>query len=319
MNITDLCDSLSGLETSSSAALGAPGSRRRQFVIGSAAGGAGLVLSLALPLTATRALAATGAAENGQPEINAWVVISPDDTVTIRIARSEMGQGTLTGLAQLAAEELECDWSKVTTEYPTPGENLARDRVWGSFSTGGSRGIRESHQIVREGGAAARQMLMQAAADAWKVPVSECQAANSLITHKPTGKTKTFGDVATAAAEIVPPTEIKLKDPAEWKLIGKPLKRLDTVEKLTGKQIYGADLTLPGMLNAAIRACPEFGGRLGSFDDSTVKSMPGVKAVLRVDDTAVAVVAERWWQVKKAMDALPITCESGPNNDMSCD
>jgi isoquinoline 1-oxidoreductase beta subunit len=109
------------------------------------------------------------------PEVNAWVVMQPDDTVVIRIARSEMGQGTLTGLAQLVAEELECDWAKVTTEYPTPGQNLARNRVWGNFSTGGSRGIRESHDYVRKGGAAARMMLVQAAADEWKVPATECR------------------------------------------------------------------------------------------------------------------------------------------------
>ena len=104
------------------------------------------------------------------------MVVKPDDTVVIRIARSEMGQGTLTGLAQLVAEELECDWAKVTTEYPTPGQNLARERVWGNFSTGGSRGIRESHDYVRKGGATAREMLIQAAAQGWKVPAGECRA-----------------------------------------------------------------------------------------------------------------------------------------------
>ena len=119
-------------------------------------------------------------AADGSPEIGVWVVIQPDDTVVIRIARSEMGQGTLTGLAQLVAEELECDWSKVTTEYPTPGQSVARKRAWGDFSTGGSRGIRESHEYVREGGAAARMMLIQAAANEWKVPASECSATNSI-------------------------------------------------------------------------------------------------------------------------------------------
>ena len=117
------------------------------------------------------------------PEVNAWVVIQPDDTVVIRIARSEMGQGTLTGLAQMVAEELECDWGKVTTEYPTPQENVKRDRIWGDFATGGSRGIRTSHQYVREGGAAARMMLVEAAATEWGVPAAECTAEKSVITH----------------------------------------------------------------------------------------------------------------------------------------
>ena len=163
-----------------------------------------------------------GAGRRARPEINAWVVVKPDDTVVIRIARSEMGQGTLTGLAQLVAEELECDWAKVTTEYPTPGQNLARNRVWGNFSTGGSRGIRESHDYVRKGGATARMMLVQAAADEWKVPAAECSAANSVITHTPTGrKTTSYGKVAAAAAKLTPPADVTLKDPKDWKIAGK--------------------------------------------------------------------------------------------------
>ena len=162
---------------------------RRTFVVGTAT--AGLSLGFNVPfLTSTSA--------QGAPEINAWVVIKPDDTVVIRIARSEMGQGTLTGLAQMVAEELECDWSKVTTEYPTPGQSVARKNPWGDFGTGGSRGIRTSHDYVRKGGAAARMMLVGAAAAEWKVPVSECSAANSVITHKPSGRTTTYGKVAAA-------------------------------------------------------------------------------------------------------------------------
>ncbi|MEJ2308863.1 MAG: molybdopterin-dependent oxidoreductase [Gammaproteobacteria bacterium] len=286
---------------------------RREFLIGMTAAGAGFSLGMALPAMAAKSAQSGGAPGAGTPEINAWVVIEPDDTVIIRIARSEMGQGTLTGLAQLVAEELECDWSKVTTEYPTPGQSLARDRAWGSFSTGGSQGIRGSHDYVRKGGAVARQMLIEAAAEAWDVPMEECSAANSVITHGPSGRTTTYGKVATAAAELIPPFEVELKDPSEWKLIGKPVKRLDTVDKLTGKQVFGADLTLPGMLNAAIRQCPTFGGRLASFDDTRVKGMPGVRKVVRVEENAVAVVADTWWQAKTALDALPVTWDRGEN------
>src|SRR5262249_53879180 len=157
----------------------------------------------------------------GSPEVNAWVVIRPADTVVIRVARSEMGQGTLTGLAQLVAEELECDWSKVTTEYPTPGQNLARKRVWGDMSTGGSRGIRDSQDYGRKGGAAGREMLKQAAANEWKAPVSEVSAANGVITHTPSGRTTTYGKVAEAAAKLEPPKDVKLKDPKDWKIAGK--------------------------------------------------------------------------------------------------
>src|ERR671937_412853 len=180
---------------------------RRSFVIGSAAAGAGLAVGLKIPFGTS-----VVRAQDGSPEVTAWVVIRPDDTVVIRVARSEMGQGTLTGLAQMVAEELECDWSKVRTEYPTPGQSVKRKRVWGDFSTGGSRGIRDSHQYVREGGAAARDMLIRAAAAGWGVPAEECNAANSIITHKPSGKTTTFGKVAGAAAKLDPPKEIKLKD-----------------------------------------------------------------------------------------------------------
>jgi isoquinoline 1-oxidoreductase beta subunit len=256
-------------------------------------------------------------AQDGSPEINAWVVIQPNDRVVIRMARSEMGQGTITGLAQLVAEELECDWNKVTYEYPTPGTSLKRKRVWGDFSTGGSRGIRTSHDYVRMGGATARVMLIQAAANQWKVPASECVAANSVITHKASGRKTTYGKVAEAAARLEPPKDVKLKDPKEWKLIGKPVKRLDTVDKVNGKQVYGFDLKLPGMLNAAIKDCPVFGGKVKSFDAGRVTSMNGVKKVVAVGDSAVAVVAETWWQAKTALDALPIQWDEGPNAKVS--
>ena len=167
-------------------------------------------------------------AADGTPEVNAWVVINPDDTVVIRIASSEMGQGTLTGLAQLVAEELDCDWSKVSTEFPTPGQNLARKRVWGDYFTAGSQGIRSSQELVRKGGAAARMMLIQAAADDWNVPAAECSAANSVITHEKSGRKTTFGKVANAAVKLDPPKDIPLKDPKTWTIAGQPLKRLDT-------------------------------------------------------------------------------------------
>src|SRR5436853_7158965 len=263
-----------------------PKLNRRSFVIGSAAVGAGLALGLKIPFGAS-----VVRAQDGSPEVTAWVVIRPDDTVVIRIARTEMGQGTLTGLAQMVAEELECDWNKVVTEYPTPGQSVARKRVWGDFSTGGSRGIRESNEYVRKGGATARVMLVQAAADAWKVPASECSAANSVITHKPTGRTTTYGKVAEAAAKLTPPADVPLKDPKEWKIIGKSVKRLDTIDKVTGAQVYGADLKLPGMLNATIKECPVFGGKVKNFEADKIKSMPGVRHVVKVGETAVAVVA----------------------------
>lgn len=286
---------------------------RRRFVVGSGAIAGGLSLGFHLPFASD----AHAQAQASVPEVNAWVVVKPDDTVVVRIARSEMGQGTLTGLAQMVAEELEADWSKVTTEYPTPGQNLARNRIWRNFSTGGSRGIRESHEYVRQGGAAARMMLVQAAADAWKVPVSECRARASVVTHAPSGRRARYGELAAAAAKLPVPESPPLKDPKDWTLIGKPLPRLDTAPKLDGSLVYGADLRLPGMLNAAIRACPVFGGKVTAFDAAKVQSMPGVRRVMQVGDNAVAVVADHWWQARTALEALPITWDEGPSAKVS--
>ncbi|MEO8523507.1 MAG: molybdopterin cofactor-binding domain-containing protein [Caldimonas sp.] len=281
---------------------------RRTF-LGSAAAGAGaFVFGFYLPPV-------EGAGTT--PELNAWVVVNPDESVVIRIARSEMGQGSLTGLAQLVAEELDCDWARVRTEFPTPGQSLARNRAWGSFSTGGSRGIRDSNDYVRKGGAAARMMLVQAAADSWKVPVVECSAASSVITHGPSGRKTTYGKVCAAASRLAAPTELRLKDPKDWKIAGKRIKRLDTASKLNGSQVYAMDLKLPGMLNAAIRDCPVFGGKVKSFDAAAVSDRPGIVKVVQVGDSAVAVVADTWCRARNAVEALKIEWDEGPNATVS--
>jgi isoquinoline 1-oxidoreductase beta subunit len=292
----------------------APKFSRRTFVVGSAAmAGGGLALGLNVPFIDE------AAAQAGATEVNVWVAIKPDDTCVIRIARSEMGQGTLTGLAQLVAEELECDWKKVTTEGVSPSRNLASKRAWGEMGTGGSRGIRTSQDYVRRGGAAARMMLLQAAADQWKVPVGEVTVANGIITHAASKRATSYGKVAAAAAKITPPDlkAITLKDPKSWTIAGKPLKRLDTADKLNGQKVYAIDVKLPGMLNAAIKDCPVYGGRLVSFDDAKIAKMPGVKKVVKVKDTAVAVVADTWWRAKTALDALPIVWDEGQNGNVS--
>ena len=281
---------------------------RRAFVIGTAAAGAGLTVGFSLD---------PADAADATPEVNAWAVINPDDSVVIRIAKSEMGQGTLTGLAQLTAEELGCDWSKVSTEFPTPGQNVARKRVWGDYFTAGSQGVRSSQELVRKGGAAARMMLIQAAANDWKVPAEECSAANSVISHTKTDRKTTFGKVAAAAAKIDPPKDIPLKDPKTWTIAGKPLKRLDTPPKIVGKPLYGIDVREPNMLYAAISQCPVFGGKLQSVDEAKVHDMPGVKKVVKVGDNSVAVVADSWWRAKKALEAMPISWDEGENVKVS--
>jgi isoquinoline 1-oxidoreductase beta subunit len=290
-----------------------PKMNRRTFVVTAAAAGGGLALGLDLPLGGPQPILA----QDGSPEITAWVVVRPDDTVVVRVARAEMGQGSLTGLVQLVAEELDCDWSKVKWETPTPGQNLARKRAWGDYATVGSRAIRTSHEYVRKGGATAREMLIEAAANEWKVAASECSASSGVITHKSSGRTTTYGKVAMAAAKLEPPKEVKLKDPKDWKIAGKPLKRLDTADKVTGKAVFSMDVKLPGMLNAAIKESPVFGGKLKSFDPAKVAGMPGVKKVVQSGDAAVAVIADTWWQAKTALDALPIVWDDGPNAKLS--
>ena len=286
---------------------------RRTFVVGSAAASGGLALGFNFSDAGRSARAQNLGID--ATEINAWVVVKPDDTCVIRVARSEMGQGTRTGLAQLVAEELECDWKKVSTESITPGQNLARKRIWGEMGTGGSRGIRTSQDYVRRGGAAARMMLLQAAANEWKVPVSDLKVTDGIITHTPSNRMTSYGNVAGAAAKLTPPDpkSIVLKNPKDWKIAGQAVKRLDTADKLNGSKVFAIDVRLPGMLCAAIKDCPVFGGKVTSYDESKILSRPGVRRVIKVNETAVAVVADTWWRAKSALDALPIEWDDRGN------
>jgi isoquinoline 1-oxidoreductase subunit beta len=284
---------------------------RRSFITSVAAVGGGMALGLRLPESASAAEAATNPAE-----VNAWVVVQPDDTVIIRVARSEMGQGITTALPMLVAEELECDWSKVRAEFPSPEENLRRKRAWGEMSTGGSRSVRTSHEYLRQAGAIAREMLIAAAAARWNVSAAECQAAKSIITHKPSGRTLRFGEVAAAAAKLPPPASPELKDPKKWTLLGTPQKRLDTADKVTGKPIFGIDVRLPNMLYAAIVQSPVFGGTVKSYDEAKIRNLKGVRHVVPLPG-AVAVVADNWWRAKQAVDGLPVTWDDGQNGKVS--
>lgn len=297
-------------------------SSRRHFVVGASAIGAGLAIgfdfSIISAANAAMGTGTTSMAPLATPEIGVWVVVKQNEDIVVRIVRSEMGQGTITGLAQMVAEELQCDWKKVSYEYPSPTESLKRKQAWGSFSTGGSRGIRTSEQYVRKGGAAARMMLIQAAANQWNVPASECVAKDSVITHQPSGRKTTFGKVSVAASQLEVPKDVPLKDPKEWTLIGKPVNRIDGVaDKVSGKQIYAIDLKMPGMLVATIKECPVFGGKVKSYDAAKASSMKGVKKVVQVGDSAVAVVADTFWQAKMGMDAVNISWDNGANGDVS--
>jgi len=285
---------------------------RRAFVLSSAAAGTGLALGFHFP-------AAAQSASGETPEVNAWVVVQTDETCIIRVARAEMGQGTHTGLAQLVAEELDCDWSRVKVQMISPGQNLARKRVWRDMSTGGSRGIRGSQDYMRQGGAAARTVLLQAAANQWGVAVGEVTVSKGVITHTGSGRKLSYGQVASAAAKLTPPDPktLVLRDPRQWKIAGKPLKRVDTALKVMGKQNYAIDTRLPGMVYAAIQASPVFGGKLVSFDASKLKGRKGIQGVYKVDDNAVAVVADNWWRAKMALQDLPIVWNEGANGQES--
>lgn len=284
---------------------------RRDFLRGSSLATGAFVFGFSFPL------GQTALAQSSSSEVNAWVVVQPDDSVLIRIARIEMGQGSLTGLAQLVAEELECDWDNVGYEMVKPGANQERDNIWKSQSTGGSTAIRGSHEYLRQGGAKARAMLVEAAARQWQVPANECSVSKGVISHSVSGKTTRYGAVAALANDVIPPETVALKDPSEWTIAGKPVKRLDTQEKVDGSMIYTSDFTLPGMLIAVPKACPVHGGTLKSFDAKAVKDMAGVKRVVPLDDNAVAVVADTFWHAKKALDALPVKWDLGPNANVS--
>jgi isoquinoline 1-oxidoreductase beta subunit len=283
-----------------------PSSSRRFFLVSAVAMGGGLMLGVNVP-------GAAGAAESegaAGAHIGNWIVIQPDGTIIIRIARSEMGQGSFTALPMLVCEELECDWSKVKGEYASANENL--DNAFGSMATGGSRAIRESQDYLRKAGATAREMLLAAAAQKWGVPRSELRAENSVITHVPTGRTMTYAEVAEAAAKLSPPAEVTLKDPKDWKLIGKVHARIDLPDKVLGRPVYGIDVRIPGMLYATLAQCPVFGGKIGSYDEAKIKDMPGVRQVVSLGN-AVAVVADSYWQAHQALAALPVTWDEGAN------
>jgi isoquinoline 1-oxidoreductase beta subunit len=284
---------------------------RRSFLIGAGAVGGGFTLALTVPFSPTRVRASDGPAE-----INCWVVIAPDNTVTIRVARSEMGQGALTGLAMLVAEELECDWATVRTDFVSPVDNLERNRIWGDLATGASRSIASSQDYLRQAGAVARVMLIAAAAARWNVPPAQCAAHNSTITHAESGRSVTFGAVAEDAATMPVPVDVELKQPSDWKLAGTARRRLDVPDKITAKTIYAIDVRLPGMLYAAIVQCPIFQGTLKSVDESSIAGMRGVRRVVRMPD-AVAVVADSWWRARCAVETLKVTWDDGGNGQLS--
>ena len=284
---------------------------RREFLKASAAVGGGLALEFYIAGTALAQ--AQGAAP---AEVTHWILIHPDDRVVIRIARSEMGQGSLTGLAQLVAEELDCDWARVSTEFVSPNAHIKRKRIWGSMSTGGSAGVRTSQEYLRKSGASAREMLVSAAASGWNVPATECSVDKGVITHAGSKRKVSYGKVAAAAAKLEPPKDVALRDPKDWKIVGKSMKRLEMPDKVAGKPIYGVDVMLPDMLHASIVQSPVFLGKVKSVDSAEAEKMRGVKGIVK-QDAWVAVVADNWWRANQAAKALKIQWDEGANGAVS--
>jgi isoquinoline 1-oxidoreductase subunit beta len=286
---------------------------RRQFVVGSASFAGGLAISVALPGTADAASIAAQpfGPENATPgEINAFLVIDPDGGILIRSPHNEMGQGAITALPMIVAEELECDWSKVKVEYASSSRNLRDNKVYGDMVTAGSRGVRTSWQMLLQAGASARVRLIAAAAKRWNVAEAECEAVNSKVVHKASGRSLDYGALAADAAAIKLAREPTIRTPEQFKLIGKPLARLDTPVKINGSAKFSIDTQIPGMVYAAIAACPVFGGRLKSVDESPVKGRRGVQQVIKLDN-AVAVIADRFWRASEALALLKPEWEVG--------
>ena len=283
---------------------------RREFLKISATVSGGLAVGFHVPFSAAQQQVLS-------PEINAWVLVRPDDRVIIRYARSEMGQGSMTSAAQLVAEELGCDWKKVHIEYADTNAQVRRKRIWGDMASVGSRTIRFSQEYLRKGGAQAREMLVAAAAKGWGVDASQCKVASGVITG-PGGKKTSFGKVANAAAKMTPPENPPLKDPKDWTIAGKPIPRVDIPDIVTARIRYGIDAQLPGMAYAAVAQCPVFGGKVKSVDEAKIQGRRGVAKVLKFDDY-VAVVADNWWRAKEALKALPVEWDLGQNGTATTD
>jgi isoquinoline 1-oxidoreductase beta subunit len=277
---------------------------RRGFLRTTSTAAAGLVIGFYLP--ESRRLAAQQTAPGVPARVNAWVRIGTDDSITLMIHKSEMGQGTVTSLSQLLAEELECDWKKIRTEFPPI------DPAFGLQGVFGSQSIRTGWTPLRTAGAQAREMLIQAAAQRWAIDKSACRAADGVITNTINSGRLTFGEVAEAASRLTPPVNVPLKSPGQYRIIGKSIKRMDTPDKVTGRTKYGIDVRVPGMVHAAVARCPVFGGKAASFDATKAKAIAGVKDAVQISN-GIAVIADNTWAAFAGAKALEIKWDEGPN------
>src|SRR5436305_11402102 len=283
---------------------------RRAFLETAGAAGAGLVISFYLP-SGLRFRSPTA----GPFAPNAWLRIGEDESVLVIVDRSEMGQGVTTALPMLLAEELEADWSRIRIEF-APADKAYTNPMFGMQGTGGSTSVRAAYTPLRKAGAAAREMLVTAAAETWGVDKSACHADKGAVVHTPSNRRLTYGKLVAKAATVPLPHDVPLKDPKDWKILGTRVKRLDTPPKVDGSAQFGIDVKTPGLLVAVVARSPVFGGTVKSFDATKAKAVPGVRQVVQIS-SGVAVVADGYWPAKKGRDALAVTWDEGPTASVS--
>ncbi|MBI4483556.1 MAG: xanthine dehydrogenase family protein molybdopterin-binding subunit, partial [Acidobacteria bacterium] len=303
---------------------------RREFIVAAATMGGGLAVGLYLSRNQAEAAAIANKiadkpweslVDKGGVEISAWLVIGPDDTVTIRVAQSEMGQATFTSWAMMIAEELQCDWTKVRAEYASANRHFRENKVYQRMQTSSSSSVRLSREYLQQAGASARERLIAAAAREWGVAASELSANDGVIAHMPTGRKLRYGQVAQKAAGIKLAQEPKIKTPDQFTLMKKPTQLLETPLRVDGSATYGIDIRLPGMLYAAVKASPVFYGKVKRYDFNAIKDRPGVHSVVEFGgpemESGVAVIADSYWRAKSALDLMPIEWDDGPQGNAS--
>jgi isoquinoline 1-oxidoreductase beta subunit len=302
---------------------------RREFLIATAAVGGGMALSAYLadaPAAEDIAVGRVNARPwlppaDGGVEVNPWIVIGPDDRVLIRVNQSDLGQGVLTSNPMMICEELECDWAKVQSVYADPNRHIKQHDLYDHLHTEASSSVRLGRVLYQQAGASARERLKAAAALEWGVPVAEIETKNSVLTHKASGRTLRYGEVAAKAAGIKLDKEPAIKTPNQFTLIGTQVRRFDVEVKARAQAVYGIDMHLPGMVYAAVKQSPSYGGSLKTFDYDVIRNRPGVIAAIPMEGigpaSGIAVVADSWWHAKTALDALPVAWNPGPNAKVS--
>jgi isoquinoline 1-oxidoreductase subunit beta len=297
---------------------------RRHFILTATSAAGGLMIGIGAASEIAEAATVVAQPWNednayAANEIDAWIAIDPDDSILIRYPRSEMGQGSMTALPMIVTEELHCDWSKVRVEYASANRNVRENNLYSPMRSAGSRTVRGTQKKMQQVGASGRERLIAAAAARWNVPASECTAASSVVTHGPSGQTLRYGELTADAAKIKLAAEPAIKTPDQFTFIGKPMPRIDVVHKIDGSAKFGIDAQLPGMVFAAINACPVAGGKLKNVDDSVLAGAPGVLQVVRLDNAVAVVAAGSYWRAKQALARLQPEWDVGAAGSVDSD